>query len=139
MTTFEDAMTNYLGARQGWYLNRAAAIACKEELGEMRQQLKEAEAEIVVNNGTEDCPIDGKNAEMRTAQLIHCIAQNKAYGELEGATARKESALARLELAAEDAANHMRLARYQMEYAIAEKQQEAAMLGGPERWAAVGG
>ena len=129
MTTFTEAASEYDFGRARWYGLREDAIAWKAALGEMRQQLKEAEAERIVNKGTEDYPINGTNPEQRGAQLLCCLANDPAYQELERVTARQESGLARLELDADDAANGMRLARYQMEWAISENNREAAALG----------
>lgn len=125
---FRDAELSYSDARQRFYQQRKDHIRLRDMVLAMDTEMKDIEAELVANNGTEGHPLDGRNAETRDAQLRTILKTHHPYQQLQARliTVRIDAAVAEVEAA--DAANEMSLAKRRMDRGTAETQLEAATL-----------
>jgi chromosome segregation ATPase len=112
MHEYEQSTSQYAGAMD-------AAYEAREDINRIRAEMKNIEAQVVVNGGFAHINIDGKNAETRTAQLAQCLAIEGTYQDCLTALRAAERAHSQAENEANEASNQMRGARLALEYATA--------------------
>ena len=125
---FRDAEHSYSEGRKRFYDQRKEHLRLRDMAAAMDLEMKDIEAEMIANNGTEGHPLDGRNAETRDAQLRTILKTHRAYQQIQDRliTVRIDAAVAEVEAA--DAANEMSLAKRRMDRGTAETQLEAATL-----------
>lgn len=134
MTTEELAISpvqEFEDAAQGWFDRRARMIDIRFGRDELKAEIERRRAEIIVNGGDGDVVIDGKNAEIREAQILVALNQSDAYKRAQQLLREAERSLLTLEAEMEDLANEMRVARMRIDLTVSNNYREAAALGIP--------
>jgi len=127
---FHEAITSYQRAANDYEVAVRSLVDATYALAAAKSRVQDIEDEIMVNGGTEDHPVDGKNSEQRAAQLR--VAQSHSEDWLIAAREVRiaESARGSLQADADVAANQMSAARRRADYAIAEVNRDAAIKAG---------
>lgn len=130
---FADASLAYEMAQQDWKGASDRVLECRAALAEVRAEMEEIEAEVVVNGGYGEHLIGGeggKNETQRKAQLIVALANHPAYQ----ASVRSSRAIEADQAAASADMSHaehrMRAARLRLEWSTSWVSRIAAAEGG---------
>jgi hypothetical protein len=127
-----DAIDTFEGAREVWEEIAIDLPKSKAALAELREQLKDIEAVVLVNGGAEGQPIDGKNAEIRDAQLRLALKKSPEYEAKLRQIRTLEASLAENDVQMEHAANAMKGARLAIEYLTSWNYRVAGVEARPE-------
>ena len=130
MNDFEAALNLYDLARRDYYGAQVKVIDLKADLQRTKAQLEDIEAEVIANGGVGEAVIDGKNAEVRAAQLRLILAAHPRHREIAERAQSIETEMAHADALGNDAANRMSMARRSMDWAITSTQREAATEAG---------
>lgn len=123
-TNVQDLLNVYEEARWTWARATGEAIDCRAAIVEYDLAIKGFEANVAL-----DPSIDGKNKEVRDAQVFRLLEADPGYMKLMENRNREERARQHHEAAAEDAVHAMRGVRLSVEWETALVAREAAMSG----------
>lgn len=112
----QEALTAYHLAAQERAEALHDSIELRFEINRMKDALKELESEVVVNGGSGEIAIDGKNAEQRAAQLTVALARDPRYQAAVAKLREAERVMARADATADAAYDEMRGARLRLEW-----------------------
>ena len=121
------AINSYEAERVRFFLARKEANDCAAALSLVKGKLAEIEDDILA--GSMASYIDGKNAEVRQAQVHNIALQSPEYREAVQKRNDLEHEKGVAEAKIEDATQAMRATRLAIEYETARLLQEAAALG----------
>lgn len=124
---FEDAARAYRDATEYYGDNKSALFEAKASVTAIKQRIDEIVASVIVNGGTDEVPLEGKNAEQRAAQLTVALSMLPHHTTTQAELREAEKRAAMAEARMEDAANSLSLHRREMDAHIAWVTREAAM------------
>lgn len=120
LAQYDGALVDYRKAVNGIADISSALVAAK-------RAADDSEADVLVNGGTPEHPIDGKNAETRTAQLNVALRSLPGVANLQEKVTGAEKVLAQLNAQKDCAIETIRHCRAVLEYEGRMAEERAAM------------
>lgn len=127
------SLATYWAATDAFREGRDAVLELRAQLRYARADVSNIEDTVLVAGGFGAVVIDGKNQEMREAQLHIALSADPHYRAMVAEVARLEDGLAAAEADVDCATNTMRGARLAIEFETSWNYRQAAAEGQPAR------